>query len=63
MDEATEFSRRRNLPFAQVQHMSAGRTADVVVTLGGKVIASRTEILKRGKVCQTGYFLPALEAK
>lgn len=60
MDQATEFSRRRGLPYAQVVHMTAGRSADVVVSLGGKVIASKTEMLKRGKVVSVTYVLPPL---
>jgi hypothetical protein len=59
--DATEFSLRRNLPQAQVQREGGGRTFSVVVSLGGKVIASMTEILKRGKVASVHYFLSPLD--
>lgn len=61
LEEATEFQRRRSLPYAQVQRMSTKRTFDVLISIGGQVIASKTEVTKRGKVVSTTYFLPALD--
>lgn len=58
--DATEFSRRHSLPHVEVRHMSTKNTMDVVLTLGGREIGSKTEITKRGKVVQTLFVLPAL---
>lgn len=41
--------------------MSAGRTADVVLSLRGREIGTKTDALTRGKVSQTLYVLPPLE--
>ncbi len=60
--EETEFSRRRNMStVTEVQHMNTKRTSDVLVKVGGKTIAARSEYLKRGKVVTTSYFLPDLD--
>ncbi len=59
--EETEFSRRRSMPYANVVHMNTKRTSDVLVRLGGKTIAARSEYLKRGKVVSVSYFLPELD--
>ena len=55
--DAAEFQRRRNLPYVEVRHMSAGRTADIHLSLGGVDLGSRHDTLKRGKVVSTHYVL------
>lgn len=61
-DDAREFSRRRNMVGTTVRHMPAGRTFSVVLSNRGSEIGERTDILKRGKVVSSTYYLPPLPA-
>lgn len=61
MSDETEFQRRRNMPGVEVRYMSAGRTFDVVLSLCGREIGWRTDILKRGKVVSSTFILPKME--
>lgn len=58
--EALEFSRRRNIPGVEIRYMHGKRYTDVVLTLMGKEIASKTEIMRRNVVVSTTYSLPTL---
>ena len=59
-EQATEFSRRRNLSQVNTHHMNTKRTSEVQLTYGGQVVGSRLEVLKRGKVCDVTIFLPPM---
>ncbi len=60
-EQATEFSRRRGLPYVRVEYMKAGRSFDVIISLYGKTIGQKTETTTRGKVTSVDYFLPAID--
>jgi hypothetical protein len=59
--EATEFSRRRNLPDVEVRYLSAGRTFTVALRRRGSDIGQKLEVSKRGKVVSTTYVLPSMK--
>ena len=60
-EQATEFSRRRNLPGAYVEHLDGGkRSMTVVIKVNGVQVASKTTVYKRGKVSSELYILPAI---
>lgn len=59
-DQATEFARRREMPGVEVRRMHSKRVLDVVLSLRGRNIGSKTEVTKRGKVVSTLYVLPTL---
>ncbi len=54
---AQEYYAAVRVPFAQVRRMSAGRCYDEFVTLCGKEIGSKHQILTRGKVSSETYRL------
>lgn len=59
--QATEFSRRRNLPGVQVRYMNGKRYSDTQLSLCGRELGSKSSMLSRGKVVSTSYYLPELE--
>jgi hypothetical protein len=60
-EEATEFQRRRNLPWATVRYLPGTRSSTTVVEAQGIELASKTDSLKRGRVVSTMYHLPSLD--
>lgn len=58
--QATEFQRRRNLPGVEVRYMNGQRFSEVILTLMGKEIGSKTDILKRNVIVSTMFNLPVL---
>lgn len=58
--DATEWTRRRSLPYVEVHYMFTKKTSTVVLSLLGKEIGSKTETTKRGKVVSTLFVLPTL---
>ena len=58
--QATEFSRRRNIPGVEVRYMHGKRYNDVILTLMGKEIGTKTELMRRNVVAATTYFLPQI---
>jgi hypothetical protein len=60
LEQETEFQRRRNLPGVEVRRMYTKRTADLYLTLCGKELGSRHELLKRDKVASVSIQLPQL---
>jgi hypothetical protein len=57
MDNATIFQQIRNRPDVRVEHVNEKRTATVELRKvdGGQLLASKTDLLKRGKVVSTLY--------
>jgi len=57
VDNATIFQQIRNRPDVRVEHVTDKRTATVELRRvnGGELLASRTELFKRGKVVSTLY--------
>lgn len=60
MDNATIFQQIRNRPDVRVEHVNDKRTSTVELRKidGGQLLASKTELLKRGKVATTLYIFP-----
>ena len=59
--EATEFQRRRDLPYVEVRYFHGKRYNTTELTMRGTTIGSKTDSLKRGKVVSTTYFLPEFQ--
>jgi len=53
MDDATRFQQIRNRVGVVVEHISTRRTFDTTLKLCGVTLATRCEVLKRGKVAST----------
>ena len=60
LKDREEFCRRRGLPGVWVRHMNTKRTSDVVLSLGGLEIGTRTEIKRRGRVVSITFHLPPM---
>ncbi len=58
LHDRTEFSNRRNMPYVEVKYMPGSRMNTTELSLRGKTIASKVEMLKRGKVVSVDYWLP-----
>lgn len=58
--EATEFSRRRSLPYVEVRYMFTKRGSTIALSLCGQDLGSKTEFTKRGKVVSTLFVLPKI---
>jgi len=61
MTEAGEFSRRRSIPHVEVKMSHTKRTNEVSLSLCGKHLGTKVEILKRGKVIETTFDLPKID--
>jgi hypothetical protein len=61
ISEETEFQRRRSLPYVEAHRIGSKRTFEVQLSLGGKVIGNRLELIKRNKVVSVTFFLPTLD--